>query len=146
MNIVRCTIEQMGEQLLYTWRPTRDLHSNLTRRLPPYLPLHFLTPFFFHFHLLPLPDSFRSRRICFLVCLVPTILQFVPLIAWLVIYSFFYVYGVQYPLSSFKMSLLKHYQVHFSQVHPLAFLRIVHFELTCAAFSGALSVRLFRRF
>ncbi|KAJ0592327.1 hypothetical protein HanHA300_Chr03g0083741 [Helianthus annuus] len=31
-------------------------------------------------------------------------------------------------------------------VHPLAFLRIVHFELTCAAFDGAPSLPFFRRF
>ncbi|KAF5769250.1 hypothetical protein HanRHA438_Chr14g0656731 [Helianthus annuus] len=53
---------------------------------------------------------------------------------------------VCYPMSSFKMDLLKHYGVHFSPVHPLAFLRIVHFELTSVAFADAPSVALFRRF
>ncbi|KAF5759817.1 hypothetical protein HanXRQr2_Chr16g0745951 [Helianthus annuus] len=43
--------------------------------------------------------------------------------------------GVRYPLSPFKMALLKHYGIHFSPLHPLAFLRIVHFELSCAAFA-----------
>ncbi|KAJ0436455.1 hypothetical protein HanHA300_Chr16g0591011 [Helianthus annuus] len=32
--------------------------------------------------------------------------------------------GVRYPLSPFKMALLKHYGIHFSQLHPLAFMRI----------------------
>ncbi|KAJ0694829.1 hypothetical protein HanPI659440_Chr15g0613251 [Helianthus annuus] len=54
--------------------------------------------------------------------------------------------GVRYPLSLFKINLLKHYGIHFSQLHPLAFLRIVHFELSCAAFYGVTSVPLFRRF
>ncbi|KAF5803060.1 hypothetical protein HanRHA438_Chr06g0276001 [Helianthus annuus] len=44
------------------------------------------------------------------------------------------------------MSFLKHYGIHFSQLHPLAFLRIVHFELSCASFAGEPSVPLFRRF
>ncbi|MFS8007696.1 hypothetical protein Hanom_Chr14g01264091 [Helianthus anomalus] len=42
--------------------------------------------------------------------------------------------GVWHPLSSFKMELLNHYGILFSQVHHLAFLRIVHFKLTCASF------------
>ncbi|MFS8017145.1 hypothetical protein Hanom_Chr15g01376911 [Helianthus anomalus] len=54
--------------------------------------------------------------------------------------------GVCYPLPSFKMELFKHYWIHISQVHPLAFIRVVHFELTFAAFFGALLVPLFRRF
>ncbi|KAJ0773807.1 hypothetical protein HanOQP8_Chr03g0104551 [Helianthus annuus] len=52
--------------------------------------------------------------------------------------------GVWYPLSSFKMALLKHYGIHFSQLHPLAFLGIVHFELSYASFAGEPSVLLFR--
>ncbi|KAJ0570146.1 hypothetical protein HanHA300_Chr05g0174811 [Helianthus annuus] len=43
------------------------------------------------------------------------------------------------------MSLLKHYGIHFSQLHPLAFLRIVHFELSCVAFARVPSVPLFRK-
>ncbi|MFS7955666.1 hypothetical protein Hanom_Chr07g00645331 [Helianthus anomalus] len=35
---------------------------------------------------------------------------------------------VRYPLSPFKNSLLKRYDIHFSELHPLAFLRIVHIE------------------
>ncbi|MFS7919005.1 hypothetical protein Hanom_Chr03g00207851 [Helianthus anomalus] len=54
--------------------------------------------------------------------------------------------GVRYPIPSFKIELLKHFWIHFLQVHPLAFLRIVHFELTCAAFVGAPSVPFFRCF
>ncbi|KAF5771363.1 hypothetical protein HanRHA438_Chr14g0681641 [Helianthus annuus] len=38
------------------------------------------------------------------------------------------------------MSLLKYYVIHFSQLHPLAFLRIVHFELSCVAFASEPSV------
>ncbi|KAJ0620663.1 hypothetical protein HanRHA438_Chr01g0000041 [Helianthus annuus] len=52
--------------------------------------------------------------------------------------------GVHYPLSQFKMALLKHYGIHFSQLHPLAFMRIVHFELSCAAFASELSFSVFR--
>ncbi|MFS7948331.1 hypothetical protein Hanom_Chr06g00558731 [Helianthus anomalus] len=43
------------------------------------------------------------------------------------------------------MSLLKHYGIHFSQLHPLAFLWIIHFELSCSAFTGEPSVPLFWR-
>ncbi|MFS7913883.1 hypothetical protein Hanom_Chr02g00146971 [Helianthus anomalus] len=46
-------------------------------------------------------------------------------------------YGVHYRLSPLKMELFKHYRVHFSQIHHLAFLRIVDFELNCVAFAGA---------
>ncbi|KAJ0435247.1 hypothetical protein HanIR_Chr17g0891221 [Helianthus annuus] len=44
--------------------------------------------------------------------------------------------GVRYPLSSFKVDLLRHFGVHFSQLHPLEWMRVVHFELSCAAISG----------
>ncbi|MFS8018875.1 hypothetical protein Hanom_Chr15g01397271 [Helianthus anomalus] len=44
--------------------------------------------------------------------------------------------GVRYPLSSFKIDLLHHFRVHFSQLHPLGFIRVVHFELSCVAVSG----------
>ncbi|KAJ0438486.1 hypothetical protein HanHA300_Chr16g0614581 [Helianthus annuus] len=44
------------------------------------------------------------------------------------------------------MAFLKHYGIRFSQLNPLAFLRIVHFELSCAAFAGEPSLSLFRRF
>ncbi|KAJ0485002.1 hypothetical protein HanLR1_Chr14g0525611 [Helianthus annuus] len=55
-------------------------------------------------------------------------------------------YGVRYPLSAFKISLLRHFGVHFSQIHPLGFMRVVHFELSCAAISGEPSVPLFCMF
>ncbi|KAJ0680583.1 hypothetical protein HanPI659440_Chr16g0625781 [Helianthus annuus] len=42
---------------------------------------------------------------------------------------------VRYPLSSFKVELLKHFGIQFSQLHPLAFMRIVYFELSCIAVS-----------
>ncbi|KAJ0511126.1 hypothetical protein HanIR_Chr11g0548491 [Helianthus annuus] len=54
--------------------------------------------------------------------------------------------GVRYPLPSFNIDLLKHYGIHFSQLHPLAFMRIVHFELSCVAFVGEPSLSLFHRF
>ncbi|KAF5783625.1 hypothetical protein HanXRQr2_Chr11g0510131 [Helianthus annuus] len=44
------------------------------------------------------------------------------------------------------MDLLKHYGIHFSQLHPLAFMRIVHFELSCVAFVGEPSLSFFHRF
>ncbi|MFS7979377.1 hypothetical protein Hanom_Chr10g00926601 [Helianthus anomalus] len=44
--------------------------------------------------------------------------------------------GVQYPLSPFKIALLRHFGVHFSQLHPLGFMRVVHFELSCVVVSG----------
>ncbi|KAJ0700268.1 hypothetical protein HanOQP8_Chr10g0365761 [Helianthus annuus] len=44
------------------------------------------------------------------------------------------------------MILLRHYGIHFAQRHPLTFLRIFHFELSCAAFAGELLVPLFQRF
>ncbi|MFS8030782.1 hypothetical protein Hanom_Chr17g01538131 [Helianthus anomalus] len=51
--------------------------------------------------------------------------------------------GVRYPLSSFKVALLRYFEVHFSQLHPLGFMRVVHFELSCAAVSGEPSAPLF---
>ncbi|KAJ0671348.1 hypothetical protein HanOQP8_Chr13g0484531 [Helianthus annuus] len=55
-------------------------------------------------------------------------------------------YGVRYPLSSFKIDLLRHFKVHFSQLHPLGFMRVVHFELSCIAVSGEPSIPLFCMF
>ncbi|MFS8035235.1 hypothetical protein Hanom_Chr17g01590671 [Helianthus anomalus] len=43
---------------------------------------------------------------------------------------------VRYPLSAFKVNLLRHFGVHFSQLHPLGFMRVVHFELSCVAVFG----------
>ncbi|KAJ0858225.1 hypothetical protein HanRHA438_Chr13g0598751 [Helianthus annuus] len=54
--------------------------------------------------------------------------------------------GVRYPLSPFKVALLCHFGVHFSQIHPLGFMRVVHFELSCAAVSGEPSIPLFYMF
>ncbi|MFS7988348.1 hypothetical protein Hanom_Chr11g01033751 [Helianthus anomalus] len=48
--------------------------------------------------------------------------------------------GVRYRLSPFKMTLLKHYGIHFSQFHPLAFMRITHFELSCVTFADSVSL------
>ncbi|KAM0061195.1 hypothetical protein Hdeb2414_s0004g00133151 [Helianthus debilis subsp. tardiflorus] len=55
----------------------------------------------------------------------------------------FFSCGVRYHLSAFKVDLLKHFGIHFSQLHPLAFMRVVHFELSCVAVSGEPSVPLF---
>ncbi|KAJ0715737.1 hypothetical protein HanPI659440_Chr13g0504801 [Helianthus annuus] len=54
--------------------------------------------------------------------------------------------GVRYPLSPFKIALLRHFGVHFSQLHPLGFLRVEHFKLSCVAVSGEPSVPLFCMF
>ncbi|KAJ0951223.1 hypothetical protein HanPSC8_Chr02g0057481 [Helianthus annuus] len=54
--------------------------------------------------------------------------------------------GVRYPLSPFKVALLRHFGVHFSQLHPLGFMRVVQFELSCAAISGEPSIPLFCMF
>ncbi|KAF5786283.1 hypothetical protein HanRHA438_Chr10g0450981 [Helianthus annuus] len=54
--------------------------------------------------------------------------------------------GVRYPLSAFKVNLLRHFCVHFSQLHPLGFMRVVHFELSCVTVSGESSVPLFYMF
>ncbi|MFS7949564.1 hypothetical protein Hanom_Chr06g00573041 [Helianthus anomalus] len=54
--------------------------------------------------------------------------------------------GVRYPLSSFKIDLLHHFKVYFSQLHPLGFMRVVHFELSCMAVSGEPSILLFCMF
>ncbi|KAM0062221.1 hypothetical protein Hdeb2414_s0004g00145551 [Helianthus debilis subsp. tardiflorus] len=54
--------------------------------------------------------------------------------------------GVRYPLSPYKIPLLRHFGVHFSQLHPLGFMRVVHFELSCVAVSGGPSVPLFCMF
>ncbi|MFS7945009.1 hypothetical protein Hanom_Chr06g00518871 [Helianthus anomalus] len=50
------------------------------------------------------------------------------------------------PCRLFKVDLLKHFGIHFSQLHPLAFMRVVHFELSCVAVSGEPSVPLFCMF
>ncbi|MFS8001755.1 hypothetical protein Hanom_Chr13g01194121 [Helianthus anomalus] len=44
------------------------------------------------------------------------------------------------------MELLKHLGIHFSQLHPFAFMRVVHFELSCVAVSVEPSVPLFCMF
>ncbi|KAJ0589551.1 hypothetical protein HanPI659440_Chr04g0167831 [Helianthus annuus] len=54
--------------------------------------------------------------------------------------------GVRYPLSAFKVDLLRHCRVHFSQLHPLGFMRVVHFMLSCVAVSGEPSIPLFCMF
>uniref|UniRef100_A0A251S152 Transposase (putative) gypsy type domain-containing protein n=1 Tax=Helianthus annuus TaxID=4232 RepID=A0A251S152_HELAN len=54
--------------------------------------------------------------------------------------------GVRYPLSTFKVDLLRHFRVHFSQLHPLGFMRVVHFELSCVAVSGEPLIPLFCMF
>ncbi|MFS8006216.1 hypothetical protein Hanom_Chr14g01246631 [Helianthus anomalus] len=54
--------------------------------------------------------------------------------------------GVRYPLPPFKVDLLWHFGVHFSQLHPLGFMRVVHFELSCVAVSGEPPVPLFCMF
>ncbi|KAF5814091.1 hypothetical protein HanRHA438_Chr00c03g0844461 [Helianthus annuus] len=54
--------------------------------------------------------------------------------------------GVRYPLSPFKVDLLRHFKVHFSQLHPPGFMRVVHFELSCVAVFGELSIPMFFMF
>ncbi|MFS8025954.1 hypothetical protein Hanom_Chr16g01481241 [Helianthus anomalus] len=54
--------------------------------------------------------------------------------------------GVRYLLSSCKVDLLRHFKVHFSQLHPFGFMRVVHFELSCVAVSGEPSIPLFCMF
>ncbi|MFS8023743.1 hypothetical protein Hanom_Chr16g01455121 [Helianthus anomalus] len=54
--------------------------------------------------------------------------------------------GVRYPLSPFKVNLLHHFKVHFSQLHPLGFMKVVHFELSCVVVSGEPSIPLFCMF
>ncbi|KAM0041556.1 hypothetical protein Hdeb2414_s0011g00367691 [Helianthus debilis subsp. tardiflorus] len=44
------------------------------------------------------------------------------------------------------MELLKHFGIHFSQLHPLAFMWVVHFELSCVAVSDEPSLPLFCMF
>ncbi|MFS8025944.1 hypothetical protein Hanom_Chr16g01481121 [Helianthus anomalus] len=55
-------------------------------------------------------------------------------------------YGVRYPLSSFKVDLLRHFKVHFPQLHPLGFMRVVHSELSCVVVSSEPSITLFCMF
>ncbi|KAJ0678486.1 hypothetical protein HanOQP8_Chr12g0448511 [Helianthus annuus] len=54
--------------------------------------------------------------------------------------------GVRYPLSPFKVDMLRHFKVHFSQLHPLGFIRVVHFELSCVVVSSEPSIPLFCMF
>ncbi|KAM0009292.1 hypothetical protein Hdeb2414_s0093g00789681 [Helianthus debilis subsp. tardiflorus] len=54
--------------------------------------------------------------------------------------------GVRYPLSPFKVNLLRHFKVHFSQLHHLGFMMVVHFELSCVEVSGEPSIPLFCMF
>ncbi|MFS7934683.1 hypothetical protein Hanom_Chr05g00394571 [Helianthus anomalus] len=54
--------------------------------------------------------------------------------------------GVRYPLSPFKVALLRHFGVHLSQLHPLGLMRVVDFELSCAVVFGEPSVPLFCMF
>ncbi|KAM0027906.1 hypothetical protein Hdeb2414_s0019g00545751 [Helianthus debilis subsp. tardiflorus] len=65
----------------------------------------------------------------------------------IVLYTFaFSSCGVRYPLSPFKIALLRYFGVHFSQLHPLGFMRVVHFELSCVSVSSEPSVPLFYMF
>ncbi|KAM0016229.1 hypothetical protein Hdeb2414_s0030g00708331 [Helianthus debilis subsp. tardiflorus] len=63
----------------------------------------------------------------------------------MVIYSFVFILWFWLPHIVFQDRVTQTLLVPL-QVHPLAFLRIVHFELTCVAFDGAPSVPFFRRF
>ncbi|MFS7905728.1 hypothetical protein Hanom_Chr01g00051121 [Helianthus anomalus] len=54
--------------------------------------------------------------------------------------------GLRYPLLAFKVDFLKHFGIHFSQLDPLAFMRVVHFEFSCVAVAGEPSVPLFCKF
>ncbi|KAJ0935293.1 hypothetical protein HanRHA438_Chr03g0117401 [Helianthus annuus] len=54
--------------------------------------------------------------------------------------------SVRYPLSPFKVDLLRHFKVHFSQLHPPGFMRVVHFKLSCVAVFGELSIPMFFMF
>ncbi|MFS7961937.1 hypothetical protein Hanom_Chr08g00720801 [Helianthus anomalus] len=54
--------------------------------------------------------------------------------------------GVRYLLWTFKVDLLRHFRVHFSQLHPWGFMRVVHFELSCVAVSCQPSIPMFGMF
>ncbi|KAL8261138.1 hypothetical protein R6Q59_025187 [Mikania micrantha] len=54
--------------------------------------------------------------------------------------------SVRYPLSPFLFSILRFFGVHFSQVHPLGLLRVMHFVIACRAMGGEPNIPLFRRF
>jgi hypothetical protein len=44
------------------------------------------------------------------------------------------------------MEILKLYDFHFSQIHPLGFSKVTHFEVACEACEGVATVTLFRLF
>ncbi|MFS7938936.1 hypothetical protein Hanom_Chr05g00445671 [Helianthus anomalus] len=44
------------------------------------------------------------------------------------------------------IDLLRHFKVHFSRLHPLGFMRVVNFELSCVAVSAEPSIPLFCMF
>ncbi|KAD5508168.1 hypothetical protein E3N88_15871 [Mikania micrantha] len=54
--------------------------------------------------------------------------------------------NVRYPLPPFLFSVLRFFEVHFSQMHPLGLLRVMHFLIACRAIGGEPNMPLFRRF
>ncbi|MFS7988315.1 hypothetical protein Hanom_Chr11g01033321 [Helianthus anomalus] len=105
----------------------RSIFKPLTRRLPPlsaglFKSLKEFSP------CLPVPDD-------------PAVCTPERIVLYTLAFSFC---GVRYPLSPLKVELLKHFGIHFCHLHPLAFMRIVHFELSCVVDSGEQSVPLFR--
>jgi hypothetical protein len=58
----------------------------------------------------------------------------------------FYFSNVRFPLSDFQMEVLKSYDVYFSHIHPLGFLKVTHFEIACKSCDETATVTLFRLF
>jgi hypothetical protein len=58
----------------------------------------------------------------------------------------FYFSNVRFLLTSFQMEVLKFYDVHFSQIHPLGFSKVTHFEVACKACDGIATVTRFQLF
>ncbi|GKC71383.1 hypothetical protein Tco_1117266, partial [Tanacetum coccineum] len=59
------------------------------------------------------------------------------------IFDFF---GVRIPFLSFLLSLIKHYNVHFSQLGPLGLKKVVTFEMLCRSLQDESTINLFRVF
>ncbi|GJW23259.1 hypothetical protein Tco_0033881 [Tanacetum coccineum] len=55
-------------------------------------------------------------------------------------------FGVRIPFSSFLLTLIKHYRVHFSQLGPLGLNKVITFEVLCRSLQIKPTVTLFRVF
>ncbi|MFS7985600.1 hypothetical protein Hanom_Chr11g01000331 [Helianthus anomalus] len=60
--------------------------------------------------------------------------------------DFFKFYNFRLPITKFCKSVLDHYPIHISQLHPLGLVKLRHFEFACVALSHIPELTVFRAF